>query len=191
LRVNVAVEGESDEGAAEAVIVCAGHELGTLTNRRGKTRLDPQIAGYVRASVFEPWVVFRDSDSECPVALRNRLLAGLAPNESKFALRVAHSMTEAWLLADTDGFAEYFSISRAILPNDPDGLLHAKHEVLRLCARSRSRQVRHDMVRGPDEPGQLYVTRINEFARTKWNVEVAAESSRSLARALDAVRRLG
>lgn len=105
-------------------------------------------------------------------------------------LRIAHTMTEAWLLADRDGFADFFRVRVGQVPVDPERLPHAKHEVLRLCANSRVRTIRQDMVRSTGEAGPLYVKRINEFASTRWDVSSAAASSDSLSRAIRKIRAL-
>lgn len=99
-------------------------------------------------------------------------------------------MTEAWLLADRDGFAEYFGVPQADVPLSPEDLRHPKHTVLSLCTRSRSRDIRNDLVTKDGRTGPLYVSRINEFARTRWDVEAASATSESLRRAVDRIRNL-
>ncbi|MDU0345257.1 hypothetical protein RWH44_06025 [Microbacterium sp. KSW2-29] len=183
--INIAVEGESDREAAKAVVRAAGQVVGKIRVAGGKTRLDPLIPKYNAASSREPWVVFRDSDSACPVALRSKLLAEEIDWRSTFSLRIAHSMTEAWLLADREMFASYFAVPIAKIPTDPELVPHAKRTLLSLVATSsKSRDVRRDMVVGSDETGPLFVSRINEFAATMWRPAVAGESSESLSRAI-------
>lgn len=99
-------------------------------------------------------------------------------------------MTEAWLLADRDGFADYFKVRRHDLPVSPETLPHPKQAVLSLCAGSRSRDIRHDVVTKEGKTGPLYVQRINEFAKTRWSVESASAISDSLRRAVDRIREL-
>ncbi|WLP92135.1 DUF4276 family protein [Gordonia sp. NB41Y] len=186
--VNVAVEGESDREAAKAVIKCVGHQVGKVVVAGGKTKLDPKIPGYCAAARNDNWVVFRDSDGKCPVELRATLGDALpTPPNSRFALRIAHSMTEAWLLADTVGFSEFFHVKASQIPREPEKLAHAKQTVLDLCRNSRSRGIRGDLVAAGTKTGPLYVPRINEFAGTRWDVRAAAERSPSLARALIAI----
>ncbi|SJN09644.1 hypothetical protein FM113_06815 [Leucobacter sp. 7(1)] len=99
-------------------------------------------------------------------------------------------MTEAWLLADTVGFAEFFSISQAKLTRNPEELAHAKQEVLRVCAGSRKRHVREGMTAGNGEVGPLYVSMINEFASEHWDVHRAMDQSPSLARAVSRIAQI-
>lgn len=188
--INVAVEGESDRGAAEAVVAASGGTVARVVVAGGKTKLDPKIAKYCAAARQVPWVVFRDSDGQCPVELRSQLASRITTPNSKFALRIAHSMTEAWLMADTAAFARFFRISAARVPSDPEALAHAKHSLLRLCEASSSRVIRRDVVSPDGQTGPLYVSRLNEFALGHWNVGTAAENSPSLARAVAAIRTL-
>lgn len=188
--INVAVEGASDEEAARAVIRAAGRSVARVIAKGGKTKLDPLVPNYNQAALHAPWVVFRDSDTECPVELVARLTADIGELSPSFLLRIAHPMTEAWLLADRDGFADYFKVRRHDLPVSPETLPHPKQAVLSLCAGSRSRDIRHDVVTKEGKTGPLYVQRINEFAKTRWSVESASAISDSLRRAVDRIREL-
>lgn len=188
--INVAVEGESDREAAKAVVRASHHVVGQVRVAGGKTRLDPLIPKYKQASLRSPWVVFRDSDSACPVELRAELdqTRFLAPN---FRLRIAHSMTEAWLLADRERFAVYFDVPVSRLPDRPEDLAHAKRSLLALRGNSRSRSIREEVVARDGNAGPLYVARLNEFAASEWRPRVAAELSDSLRRAISRIAEIG
>lgn len=188
--INIAVEGESDRETAKAVVRYAGHSVLNVRVAGGKNRLDPLIAKYNVAARRSPWVVFRDSDSQCPRTLRTRLTAGIASWHPHFCLRFAHSMTEAWLLADRDGFADYFKVALSRVPRDPEALPNAKQSLLALCSRSRSRAIRQDVTAAGSQTGPLYVVRINEFAANIWSVANAEASSDSLRRAVGRIRLL-
>ncbi|WP_152642120.1 hypothetical protein [Microbacterium azadirachtae] len=188
--INIAVEGESDREVAKAVVRAAGHVVNKIVVAGGKTRLDPRIPNYNRAATQQPWVVFRDSDAQCPVSLRASLTAGITKWHPNFSLRIAHSMSEAWLLADPAAFSEFFSVPQNRIPSDPESLLHAKRTVLDLCVRSRSRAVQRDMTAPGNATGPLYVARINEFASSTWRPIVASDLSNSLRRTIDRIREL-
>lgn len=188
--INIAVEGESDRKAATAVVECAGRTVGRLYVAGGKSKLDPKIPKYSAAARETPWVVFRDSDGQCPVRLREDLLQKVGGHNSRFLVRIAHSMTEAWLLADVTGFSTFFRVNPAKIPRDPEALRHAKQSLLALCADSSSRAIRQGMTTADGKTGPLYVVHLNEFASSRWDVEAAAENSPSLARALTAIRAL-
>ena len=184
--INVAVEGDSDVATARAVVLASGHSVAKIIAKGGKTRLDPALTKYNRTAAYSPWVVFRDSDSRCPVTLRSELLRGCAPVDPQFVLRIAHSMTEAWLLGDADGFAAYFAVPADSVPADPETVMNAKTSLLTLVARSRRREIRDDMVRN-GRPGPLYTTRINDYASSAWRVDEAQHRCESLRRAVAAL----
>ena len=183
-RVSVAVEGESDTGMVRTLLAHVGISLARpCLVKRGVTNLDRLIPGLSRTSINNPWVVFRDSDGRCPVELRTALI-GSRPHDGGFELRLACSMTEAWLLADVENFSDHFKIPVQKIPRAPDELPHAKRELLRLCRSSRSRRIRDDMVRANGAPGVLYTGRLNEFALEFWDVVKARERSPSLHRTI-------
>ncbi|MEL4356671.1 MULTISPECIES: hypothetical protein [unclassified Luteococcus] len=187
--MRVVVEGPSDLQAAVKTCTAAGHAVTSARSAGGKSKLDPKIANYAQAARNEPWVIFRDSDRECPVALRKRLMQGI-PYNPLFALRIAHTMTEAWLMADRMDFAKYFHVSNDLVPLAPDSEDHAKHTFLTLCLKSHSRDIREEVARDEAHAGPLFVEHLNEFARLHWNVDRAAENSPSLQRALVTLRSL-
>lgn len=187
MKVNLVVEGASDQGAAQAVVEAAGGSVARIITKGGKAQLDRDIVKYNCAASHAPWIVFRDSDSVCPVHLRHRLTGALPTIAPHFLFRIAHSMTEAWLLADRDSFSDYFSLRLAHIPKDVEELQHAKRSVLSLCANSRSRAIRRDMVTGAGETGPLYVLRINDYASTTWRPAIAQGQSQSLRRAVDRI----
>lgn len=186
--MNLVVEGRSDIETAKAVVRAAGHTTGKIRDKGGISRLDPDIRKYNEAAKWEPWVVFRDTDSACPVSLHAQLVADISIIHPGFQLRLANSMTEAWLLADRRGFARFFGIPLLQVPADPESLAHAKRTVLHLAATSRIREIREGLVAGQSEAGPLYGHLINQFARDQWDVLAAAGASESLRRA---VRRIG
>lgn len=188
--INVVVEGASDTEVARAVVEAAGRQVLRIVVAGGKGKLDPRIPNYNRAAVQYPWVIFRDSDSSCPVELRSRLTAGMGGMNPQFCLRIAHSMSEAWLLADREMFAEFFGVAVSRIPPNPEILEHAKRTVLALCSQSRSRTIRSDMTTSRQQTGPLYVARINEFASTRWRPLEAANSSESLRRAISGIAQL-
>ena len=186
--VDVAVEGDSDTGMAQVLLNNAGLALyRPCLVKRGSANLDKLIPGLSRTTVHKPWIVFRDSDGRCPVELRAALI-GPRPHDGGFELRLACSMTEAWLLADAEGFADYFHVSAKKIPSRPDELPHAKRELLRLCQSSHSRLTRGDMVRADGRPGPLYVIHLNTFAREHWDIAKAHECSPSLRRTVMRLR---
>lgn len=185
--VSVAVEGRSDIGMVTTLVGYIGLDLaGSILVKNGGAKLDVIIPKLARTSVHNPWIVFRDADRHCPVELRTRLIGDRA-HDGAYELRLAASMTEAWLLADEQAFAHYFDVPPAKVPLRPDELRHAKRELLRVCMSSRSARMRRSIVRSDGTAGPDYVRLLNDYAERAWNVSRARSNSPSLERT---VRRL-
>lgn len=192
MRLWVVVEGRSDEGAARALLRFTGHEVHRILTKNGKAALDRDLPKYHRAARRDTWLVLRDSDGRCPVELVADLTKRVGVPSPDLHLRIAHSMTEAWLLADRVGFATYFRVPESRIPMDPEAAPRAKDTVLNLCASSRSRDIRRRMTTGRSgETGPDYVATLNDYATTSWNVAAAAEQSPSLRRAVERLRAMG
>lgn len=118
MRVHVVYEGRSDLPFVERLVTHAGGEICHRFNQKGAKNLDKKIGDYIQAassSRGDVWLVVRDSDRECPVQLRNRLLQCFCTANScpdSFLLRIAHPMIEEWMLADYRGAAEFFWVAR-------------------------------------------------------------------------------
>ena len=188
--ITVVVEGDSDVAAARAVIEAAGRSPGRVFVKRGTGALDRDLHKYISASAHGSYVIIRDSDGVCPVELREELVGTVSPLPPSFQLRIAHAMTEAWLMADHEGFAQYFSVRTADLPAAPEMIRDPKQRLLQICARSRSRTIRAAMVRSNGRIGTGYVPTLQQFAESRWDAKRAASRSPSLQRALERIRQM-
>lgn len=190
MKINLVVEGRSDIEAASAIVRAAGHSVGDAIPKIGVNRLDKDLRKYAEAARWsephEAWIVFRDTDGKCPVELRNRLLNGVVV-PARFQLRLARTMTEAWLLGDRPGIASFLRVPEKLVPRTPERLSHAKRTLLQIASKSSNRQIRNGMVAGKLEPGPRYVEIVNEFARDHWDTELAAQSCGSLQRAINRI----
>jgi len=190
--VSIAVEGIIDEAVIQVVCREVGTSVSRVYGKQGKQHLNIRMHGYNNAARFAPWLVVRDlnSDAECAPELVRRLL----PEPARMMrLRIAVRQVEAWLLADSRNFADYFRVSVSQVHGSPDDLDDAKAEVIRLAAMSRKKAVRKDMVprsgSGASE-GPAYASRMMEFAQNHWQPRIAAQHSDSLQRCIRALDRL-
>jgi hypothetical protein len=191
--VTAAVEGPSDEAALRQIAGTLGVELGEVYGRNGKIQVVRSLGGYNYAAKHEPWIVLIDLDNEdCVVSALNTWL----PEPSGLmCLRVAVRELEAWLLADSERFSQYFSVSLALLPTAPDDLPDPKLALLNLVRRSRRSSIKFDMLPDPklgQSIGPAYTARIIEFinAEDGWRAEIAAQRSPSLRRAIAGIEQL-
>jgi hypothetical protein len=152
VEIAAAVEGETDLAALRRVL--RDHSLVVPDRlaqvRRGKYQLDRRIPAYNDAARIRPWIVLRDLDNEedgCAMRLRRRLMTGIIRSPA-FCLRVAVRSLESWLLADSESFSTFFSVSRKLVPSDPEALRNPKEELVNVCRRSRRRVVRERVAPG-------------------------------------------
>ncbi len=193
--VSGAVEGIVDEAVFRRIVRTVKAEPGPVYGKTGKRQLLDRLPGYNNAARFSPWLVLvdLDHDAECTPPFRAATLP--APSE-QMCFRVAVREIEAWILADHVRVAEFLDVHARLLPADPEGEADPKQVVVNLARRSRSRDIRRDLVprdsSGRSE-GPAYSSRLIEFVsdrRYGWRPTVAARSSDSLARCLRSLRRL-
>lgn len=191
--VYLAVEGYTDVAVAERLIDMLGLEPGRAIDAGGKSRLDPRIPGLNRSGSRLNWLILRDLDHDepCAAALIERLAGRRL--QPRVSLRVPIRAIESWMLADTDGFSQEFSVPPHHLPDRPDELDDPKRRLINVCRRSRRAEIRKAMIPRADSGrtvGPEYAARISAFARRNWAPERAAARSASLARTLAALRGL-
>lgn len=193
--IGVVVEGQIDRVAVGCVL--ATRSLAVDPNRviitRGKQRFDARLVNYNQAARHGPWLALRDADHDadgCPVTLRRTLLR--VPQSPALCLRLAVRTLEAWLLADAEAVAKYFSVPRSAVPRDPEDLDRPKDALVQLCRSSRRRAVRVGMVPPPGTrgPGPEHTAFVSRFCREAWRPDTAAAAAPSLRRALQEIDRL-
>ena len=180
--ISSAVEGVVDEAVVKRLIVEAGGGIGPIYGKRGKSQLKQKINGYNNAARHDPWIVLVDlnREADCPPPLK----AVWLPNPAPFmCFRIAVREVEAWLLADRERFASFFRVRLLHIPAAPEVLNDPKEAVIEVSRKSRSRDIRLDMVPRPGSGrtiGPAYVSRLIEFVSDRqrgWRPERAAQSS--------------
>lgn len=184
--LSLVIEGDSDLGAAGAVLQETGFEATHVFGRSGKSGLLPKLAGFNRAAEFASWLVLLDLDRDfgCAPQARADWLPVVA---DRMVFSVAVREIEAWLLADRERVAQFLQVSVDLVPIDPEALDDPKLTLVSLASRSRSRAIRDGVAVRPGSGiavGPTYVSDVNEFAATRWRPRVAAQNSPSLARCL-------
>ena len=188
--VTIAVEGITDAAVVRRIltdhrIVVAG-EYGL----RGKRHIDDKLRAFNAAAKYGNWLVVRDLDDDAQCAAD--LVAALLPSPSaRMRLRVAVRAIESWLLADAEGFSDYFSVAAHHVPENPESLTNPKAELVRVAQKSRSRALRSDILPSPGTTalvGPGYVARIIEYAESTWSWSRAARRSDSLRRCIRSVK---
>jgi hypothetical protein len=166
--------------------------------------LQPLIAGsneqfwekarrFNRAAKSGIGVVVGLVDQENPAACAPMLLhEGLGENKvDSFVLRVAERMLEDWLLADVEGFARFVGVARKVVEKEAGNtLIHPKVRIVNLARRSRTREIREDLVPELNSRGLVgrgYTLQMERFITEYWNPRRAASRNDSLERAITAL----
>lgn len=186
IPVNLATEDELSETVLHRILSLMNrYAVGTAYRRGGFGYLRRTIHGWNNAARGIPFIVLTDLDTcECPRALINDWLPG--DQHPNLLLRVAVRDVESWILADT-AFAAFLNVRHAERPVDCDTIPDPKSTIVELARNSRSKSIRERVVprtgstakQGPD-----YNACLGSFVRDRWNVNAAAQRSRSLARAV-------
>jgi len=190
VTISAAVEGIVDEAVVRRLIAWAGGHPGPVYGKNGKSALRRKISGYNNAARHAPWVVLvdPDRDADCAPPFRRHWLPEPAP---QICFRVAVRQVEAWLMADAETLAAYLGVGRHTVPADPEVLLDAKAEMVKLARRSRRHAIRRDMVPRPGSGravGPAYASRLVEYAERHWRPGVAARRADSLRRAINCLK---
>jgi hypothetical protein len=190
--ISAAVEGVVDEAVIRKLIFHVGAIPGPVYGKQGKNFLKQKISAYNNAARHMPWamLVDLDRDYDCAPPLRN---AWLPEPAARLCFRIAVREVEAWLMADAEAIAAFLSVAPSRIPRAPENLDDPKTEMVNLARYSRRRAIREDLVPRDGSGrviGPAYTSRLVEYVENRWCPEVATESSDSLRRSLDCLRRL-
>jgi hypothetical protein len=190
--IMLATEGSDDLAVAERLVLHAGFEVGLGPGQHdGAPALDAALPAYCKAAAHGPWLVLRDLDrGECALGLVHEIAPRRPPT---MLLRIVVRAIQSWFFADPESLAQYLAIAVSKVPRDPDSDSWPKRTMVGLARRSRSKDVKLDMV--PPEGakryyGAAYTSRMVAYARHHWRPDVARRKSASLDRAVRALQRL-
>jgi hypothetical protein len=189
--ISVAGEGAVDVAVATRLVENAGHSVHLVLPKGGKSKLDPRLHGYNNAARFAPWLILRDldTDASCAPALARQLL----PEPSSLMLfRIVVRAIEAWLLADTLAFSEFFDVDDTALPAKPDELIDPKRALIEIIAASTNPSIRRAILpgRGTRDIGPGYTGMLIEFTVGYWDIARGRQRSPSLNRCVNALAAL-
>lgn len=190
--ISAAVEGIVDEAVICRLLTHAGAIPGIIYGKNGKQDIRLKIQGYNRAAQHTPWIVLvdLDNDADCAPILHATWL----PDPARFmCFRIAVRQVEAWLLADREQIASFLAVRRDKIPRDPESLVNPKEILVELARKSRSREIREEMVPRTGSGrrvGPGYPSRVIEFASRHWRPDVASVHAASLSRAIECLSHL-
>jgi hypothetical protein len=158
----------------------------------GKGKIKKQIRAYNNAAQYGYYFVITDLDDDygCAPSLVNDWLPD--HRTSQLLFRVAVHEVESWLLADKVNFAAFFSVSRDLIPVEPDKETDPKRTVISLAKRSKKREIREAIVPIDDyaSNGPGYNTQFQYFIQNVWNTDSARKNSPSLDSAIKSLEKI-
>jgi hypothetical protein len=158
---------------------------------RGNSYLKERIENFNLYAKHNPILVLTDLDAvECPPILIKGWLK--YDKNANMIFRVAVREVESWVIAHREALAEFFQISLATIPRNPDELSNPKETIINLAKRSPKRIIREDIV--PNEKttakvGRNYNGRLRVFIESSWDPIKAKLISQSLSDAIDSLVR--
>jgi hypothetical protein len=187
----VATEDELSEAVAHRLVREArGSEDEIKCVRQGGFGyLKRSLKRFSEAARTHPVLILTDLDkADCAPNLVSEWL-GPGERPSRFVFRVAVREVESWLLADREAMARFLNVSSARIERDCEAIADPKEYLLRL-ARKAPADLRDDLLprRGAAAAqGFGYNARLSEFAEGIWSPTRAAETSRSLKKAIERI----
>jgi len=191
--INIAFEDALTEALIEALLRGSGRPFAICNrySRGGFGYIRSKINGFNMAARNIPFFIVTDLDQgSCAPRLKKEWLASAAHNNLIF--RIAVREIEAWLLADREAVAGFFSIPLSKLPVDPDSITQPKQFLINLARHSRKNSLKRDIMppkRSGRAQGPNYNSCLCRFIEQRWNLDNAATNSVSLRKALAHIRR--
>jgi hypothetical protein len=185
--IYIATEDALSEAVAERLILEENYGLhvGVRVGRKGNAFLKMKLPQFREVARSIPVLILTDLDLiECPVCLIKEW-SGKVKIPSKMLFRVAVRETEAWLLADREGFADFSGVPLHRIPDQPETLVNPKETLLNIVRRYGKRSVKSDILpeRGSTARiGLSYNQALCSFVKDTWSPDRAAMVANSLLR---------
>ena len=190
IYLSLIVEDKLSAAVANKILRQVGNYQVIKTLKWSKNKIAERINGINQACKGCPYFVLTDQDTaeNCPPTKISKLHGN---KHSDLLYRFAVMEIESWVMAHHSALAKFLSISKRRIPDRPDAILNPKQCLIQLARKSRSTQIKKDLV--PDKNstslvGPGYNDRLIEFIGKHWNTKLASRRSPSLKRTFDRLR---
>lgn len=189
ISVYVATEDPLSEAVVDRLVQeeNQGMQVAVRMGKQGNGYLRTNFRSFNKIARSFPVLLFTDLDQiDCPLSLIEDW-QGKIVLWDMLLFRIAVRETEAWLLADRDGFAEFSGVPVDRIPLEPELLDDPKEVLINLIRRhSKKRAIKTDIL--PEKGsrakvGLAYNQALCGFVQGSWSLERAAKSADSLNRA--------
>lgn len=185
--INAIVEGQLDEVVAIRLISESGHTPGATYGKRGSGYIRNKISGFNRSAIGIAYLALTDL-MDTGLGCSPLVVQTWVPHRNHGMLfRVIVQELESWLLADSEGIADYLGIRRNRIPTHPELIPNPKLALINLARLSRRKTIRNALIPQPGstaQTGKLYLSEMSAFAQNKWSIANARVNSSSLDRCL-------
>lgn len=163
--------------------------------RRGLSgfgQIKVNLPAFNMAAKNRPYLVLTDIDIHvaCPGDLWEKWMPGVGKHPN-LLFRVAVKEIEAWLLADRLNIADFLEVPISLIPSAIETVADPKLEIVALARQSASDEIKHALVPpvgSSAEVGRSFDSKLIQFVRDHWDIDSAANHSRSLERAVKALQ---
>lgn len=164
-----------------------GLQVAVRMGQKGKGYLRKNILKFNEIANNFPVLLFTDLDRmNCPGSLIKDWCGEIVLRDA-LLFRIAVRETEAWLMADREGFAEFSGVPVHRIPLEPELLNDPKEALINLIRRyGKKRTIKADILPAKGSTakvGLAYNQALCGFVQGSWSLERAAQSANSLNRA--------
>lgn len=184
----LATEDPLSEAVADRLVleIGSGLQVAVRMGRQGNGYLRKKLPELIRLAYKVPVFLLTDLDRcQCPIALITSW-----DSQSTFPatmlFRVAVRETEAWLLADREGFSAFSGVASSKIPPFPETLDDPKRELLNLVSRYGRKSIKQEILPAEGAMAKVssgYNSTLSAFVKETWDPARAATRADSLARA--------
>lgn len=186
IGIYVATEDPLSEAVAGRLVEAEnqGMCISVRMGKKGNGYLRQKILSFNDIARTIPVLLFTDLDRiECPTALIKDWRGETVFND-KLLFRVAVRETEAWLLADGEGFSGFSGVPLHRIPSQPELLSNPKEILINLVSRySKKREIKGDILpqKGSTaKVGLAYNQALCRFVQESWSIDRASQHADSL-----------
>ena len=185
----LAVEDAVSAAVCEVFLESIGVVVYSTIRFKGNSYLQLKAPELNRCCPALPVFVLTDLDS--PTRCAPGLSFGWVPEgqrNTNFFLRVAVMEVESWVMADREGFSDFFGVPVPSIPKGIESIADPKETLVSIARKSNRKQVRDDVVPrsgSTAKVGRAYNATVVQFVRERWDPEVARRNSDSFRRTYD------
>lgn len=196
MDICLATEDPLSEAVAERLVMDSGKpwRIAQCFGKGGNQYLKSKLDAFANIAQSIPVLLTTDLDQDACAPELIRQWRGKKRFPDTLLIRVAVRETEAWLLADAEGFSAFSGVPRGKIPDSPETLADPKRELLALVRRHGLRALKAELLPEPgarSKVGLGYNQALCQFVRDSWSADRAELAADSLARARKRIRELG